>query len=495
MPKGSKSKCGSASHQLLKEKAKNRVNDLEGMFTDLQSARKERRSNDIAVLEERVHQMLREWKSELNDPSPASSLVSGGLGSFSEELEQLLQQWGEEDDATSPLKELAPLKREVDLQNFHDSDLTAFPEDCFINEQPKEDGFQGFDQCKASVSSVHSKVVNNSQFTNQLDSHQFNILQDFEQITGVNNSNLSTELECHQFDLHQDFDYGLLIGANDTERYEQDTMPNIMPNICPPPSAFLGPKCALWDCFRPAQGSTLCQDYCSSGHAVLALNEGLPGMTPILRPGGISLKDGPLFSALSAKTHGKEVGIPKCEGAANTKSPWNAPELFDLVFLEGETIREWLFFDKSRRAFESGNRKQRSLPDYNGRGWHESRKQVMKEYGGQKRSYYMDPQPLNCREWHLYEYEISNHDACALYRLELKHVDEKKSPKGKLTNDSLADLQKKMGRLTAEGSPDNGHPIKSRTKVNKRPDAGNANFAQNQTTLNSESLTDGLSAP
>jgi len=39
-----------------------------------------------------------------------------------------LQQWGEEDDATSPLKELAPLKREVDLQNFHDSDLTAFPE-------------------------------------------------------------------------------------------------------------------------------------------------------------------------------------------------------------------------------------------------------------------------------------------------------------------------------------------------------------------------------
>lgn len=47
---------------------------------------------------------------------------------MSEELEQLLQQWGEEDDATSPLKELAPLKREVDLQNFHDSDLTAFPE-------------------------------------------------------------------------------------------------------------------------------------------------------------------------------------------------------------------------------------------------------------------------------------------------------------------------------------------------------------------------------
>jgi hypothetical protein len=75
MPKGLKSKCGSASHQLLKEKAKNRVNDLEGAFSDLQSARKESRANDIAVLEQQVHQMLREWKSELNEPSPASSLV------------------------------------------------------------------------------------------------------------------------------------------------------------------------------------------------------------------------------------------------------------------------------------------------------------------------------------------------------------------------------------------------------------------------------------
>jgi hypothetical protein len=82
-------------------------------------------------------------------------------------------------------------------------------------------------------------------------------------------------------------------------------------------------------------------------------------------------------------------------------------EFFDLFVLEGETIREWFFFDKSRRAFESGNRKQRSLPDYNGRGWHESRKQVMDELGGLKRSYYKDPQPLNHFEWHLYEYEIS----------------------------------------------------------------------------------------
>uniref|UniRef100_A0A5K0XTZ8 Uncharacterized protein n=1 Tax=Nymphaea colorata TaxID=210225 RepID=A0A5K0XTZ8_9MAGN len=67
------------------------------------------------------------------------------------------------------------------------------------------------------------------------------------------------------------------------------------------------------------------------------------------------------------KTQGKDVGIPECEGAATTKSPWNAPGLFDISVLEGETLREGLFFDKSRRAFESGNRKQQSLPDYSGR--------------------------------------------------------------------------------------------------------------------------------
>jgi hypothetical protein len=137
-------------------------------------------------------------------------------------------------------------------------------------------------------------------------------------------------------------------------------------------------------------------------------------------------------------------------------------EFFDISFLEGETVREWLFFDKPRRAFDSGNRKQRSLPDYNGRGWHESRKQVMKEHAGQKRSYYMDPQPPN-RDWHLYEYEVNSHDGCALYRLELKIVDKKKSPKGKVSKDSLNDLENKMGKLTAAPSPDNGKPVKGKT--------------------------------
>lgn len=55
------------------------------------------------------------------------------------------------------------------------------------------------------------------------------------------------------------------------------------------------------------------------------MNECPPGMTPVIRPGGIDLKDGPLFAALNAKILGKNVGIPVCEGAATAKSPWNAP--------------------------------------------------------------------------------------------------------------------------------------------------------------------------
>lgn len=74
MKKISKSSCKSASHRLFKDKAKNRVDDLQLMFLDLQFARKESRTVDAVVLEEQVHQMLREWKAELNEPSPASSL-------------------------------------------------------------------------------------------------------------------------------------------------------------------------------------------------------------------------------------------------------------------------------------------------------------------------------------------------------------------------------------------------------------------------------------
>lgn len=65
---------GSNHHQQFKDKAKHRVADLQGMFSDLQSARRESRSGDAAVLEEQVYQMLREWSAELDEASPATSL-------------------------------------------------------------------------------------------------------------------------------------------------------------------------------------------------------------------------------------------------------------------------------------------------------------------------------------------------------------------------------------------------------------------------------------
>ncbi|KAF9588646.1 hypothetical protein IFM89_014367 [Coptis chinensis] len=472
-----KTNCKSASHQLFKDKAKNRVDDLHGVFTDLQYARKESRSSDAAVLEEQVHQMLREWKAELNQPSPASSLLGGSLGSFSNDVCRLLKRCEEEDDATSKPTHLNPKPEPVPepetdvVHSFHAGDTTVFQQDYFVNAS-QEQVFQVVNQGKGSLSEAQTTLMNNLGMANHTD--------------------------YQHFDLHQNFDHSLYIGFDGNVQYGEQAVHHIsglLPSISFPPSAFLGPKCALWDCPRPAQGVEWFLDYCSSFHAVLALNEGPPGMTPVLRPGGIGLKDGPLFAALRAKTQGKDVGIPECEGAATTKSPWNAPELFDLSFLEGETIREWLFFDKPRRAFESGNRKQRSLPDYSGRGWHESRKQVMKEFAGLKRSYYMDPQPLNRFEWHLYEYEINNCDVCALYRLELKLVDGKKSPKGKISNDPLADLQKQMGRLTAEFPAESKRAVKSRTKANAKDDTGNVCLASNQIGPASQSFGYGVNTP
>ncbi|CAL0331369.1 unnamed protein product [Lupinus luteus] len=143
-----------------------------------------------------------------------------------------------------------------------------------------------------------------------------------------------------------------------------------------------------------------------------------PGTTSVLRPGGISLKDNLLFSALSAKAQGKYVGIPECEGATNAKSSWNALELFDLSVIEGETIRECLFFDKPRRAFESGNRNK-------------------------------------C-------------DACALYRLDLKLVEGKKNSRANATNDSVADLQKQVRKLSTEFAPDRRRHAKGRAKMNAK---------------------------
>lgn len=457
----------------MKEKEKHVVDKIQGIFTNLQSARKENRANDIVIFEEQMYQFLREWKAELE--SPATSLADGSLGSFTEDLAQLLQAIEEKDDATSPLTKLEPLKNELHPINISDNSGPFFQEKCFDDNQPLDHTFEG------SASTLYSNGFNNTDMS-QLDYHPFSSNQDMDHNTVGHNSDFG------QFDLYQDrnlrhkseiknpesaqfsfeggFDCSQFLIDDDTTQCGDNLIPNILPNIRPPPSAFLSPKCALWDCFRPAQGLEWCRDYCSSCHELLANNEGLPGMTPILRPGGISIKDGPLFAAVLAKTQGKEVGIPNCEGAASTKAPWNAPEFFDLSFLEGETVREWLFFDKPRRAFDSGNRNRRSLPDYSGRGWHESRKQVMKEHGGQKRSYYMDPQPLSYLEWHLFEYEIINNDGCALYRLELKLVDKKKSPKGKVTKESLTDLQNKMGKLTAAfPQSDDGNTVDGKTEA------------------------------
>lgn len=477
----------------MKEKERHMVNKIQGIFTNLQSARKESRATDILIIEEQMHQLLREWKAELE--SPATSLNDGSLGSFPGELAQLLQGFEEKDDAISPLTKPGMFNTDYHQNNINDSNYEFYQEKCFDNYQSLGHTFEG------SASTPFSSPLNSSGMA-QLDFHSFGLNQDMDHNAVGHSSDLigrhkfcqdhilgyNTEVknsESAQFNLEEGFDeYDQLFGDNYTKNFGDNFIPNILPNIRPPPSAFLAPKCALWDCFRPAQGLEQCQDYCSSNHELLAKSED-EGKTPILRPGGIDVKDGPLFAAVLAKTLGKEVGIPKCEGAASAKAPWNASELFDISLLEGETVREWLFFDKPRRAFDSGSRKQRNIPDYCGRGWHESRKQVMKEHGGQKRSYYMDPQPVDYVEWHLYEYEINNHEGClpeknnhngclstkinhgcALYRLELKRVDKKKSPKVKVTKESLADLQNKMGKLTAAApSPDDGKSVKGKTEA------------------------------
>ncbi|GMG98553.1 hypothetical protein Nepgr_000393 [Nepenthes gracilis] len=427
------------------------------MFTNLRFARKENRIHDVAVLEEQVNQILCEWKAELNEPTPASSLLADSVASFSSELARLLWLCDEEDDATSVLAEPAILKHGLDVCALPAGPTAIFDEDYHFNHAPPQD--------------LHNMVTNSLEMTTQSDYFQFDTNHDF------NNELFICPSNIEQYGGHAASDISVLLSSIHT-----------------PPSAFLGPKCALWDCPRPAQGSDRYKDYCSPFHAELALKEGPPGMAPVLRPGGIGLKDGLLFNALRAKMQGKDVGIPECEGAATAKSPWNAPELFDINILKGEAMREWLFFDKPRKAFGSGNRKQRCLSDYNGRGWHESRKQVVKEFGGLKKSYYMDPQPRTDYEWHLFEYEVDNCDSCALYRLELKLADGKKSPKGKVAND-LADLQKRMGRLSADFPAEHKCPVNGKSKGNMKSESGDALSASIAISCSDGSNVHGLLCP
>ncbi|KAJ1285411.1 hypothetical protein BS78_03G278300 [Paspalum vaginatum] len=480
MGKGPSSRAGSR-HQQFRARAKTRVDDLQEVFSGLQSARKDSRPADAAVLEAQLQQMLREWRSELSAPSPASSL-QGNTRELSDppsDTLRLLQLTAaeEEDDATSKMVEqqlpppppanqcqghaqvcqgMKPEPREeavdVAVQQPQPLSQGVMPNGAaavfhdqmyYVNQELTVEDFLYDDDYKINLSGSNPDVLNNLEGIGQLEYPQFN-LPELPPNVYLDMSN------C---------------GQNTGDVFLH--MSDLLTTMTPAPSAFLRPKCALWDCPRPAIGSERWHDYCSMYHADLAVKEeGPPGTMPVIRPRGIDLKDGPLFAALSAKIQGKHVGIPICEGAATAKSPWNAPELFDLYIFEGESIREWLFFDKPRRAFDSGNRKQRSLPDYSGRGWHESRKQVIKDFGGLKRSYYMDPQPSNTYEWHLYEYEINDCDAFALYRLEFKSSDAKKSAKSKLACNPLNEIQQQMVRLSADSPVDTKRIARGRTKAN-----------------------------
>lgn len=174
--------------------------------------------------------------------------------------------------------------------------------------------FQVFEHFNGAAPSLQGTLINSIEASN---------------VHNLLNSNLeiTTQLEYHHLNAHQTSNE-IFLGPSDIEQWEVDGISDFLDlcsNINPPPSAFLGPKCALWDCARPAQLSEGCKNYCSTFHAELAVKECPPGTAPVLRPGGIGLKDGPLFAALRAKVEGNDVGIPECEGAATAKSPWNAP--------------------------------------------------------------------------------------------------------------------------------------------------------------------------
>lgn len=187
-------------------------------------------------------------------------------------------------------------------------------QDFGVTHASQQQGFQLVEQCKGSPSGVNN---NNN--------------------IGDNMGSGANQLDCFSFELPQDFEQNFFSGFDGPCSRGEDAlltqMTDYLPTISPPPSAFLGPKCALWDCPRPAQGwcsdSRPVQgwfpDYCSGLHAAIAQSEGRFGMTPVIRPKGIELKDPLLFAALSAKAQGKDVGVPECEGAATAKSPWNAP--------------------------------------------------------------------------------------------------------------------------------------------------------------------------
>ncbi|NP_001146575.1 Transcription factor VOZ1 [Zea mays] len=478
MGKVPSSRAGSR-HQQFRARAMTRVDDLQEVFSGLQSARKDSRPTDAAILEAQLQQMLREWRSELSAPSPASSLQGNAreLSDPPSDTLRMLQLAAaeEEDDATSKMVEQQQQPPPPANQNQGHAQVCQD-----MKREPRE---EAVDVAVEKPQPLSQGVLLNGAATASAVFHDQELtvedfLYDDDYKIDLSGSNLDVlnnlegivQLEYPQLNLPQELAPNVYIDMSYCGQNAGGVllhMTDLFTTMTSAPSAFLKPKCALWDCPRPAVGSERWHDYCSMYHADLAVQEeGPPGTMPVIRPRGIDLKDGPLFAALSAKIQGKNVGIPICEGAATAKSPWNAPELFDLYIFEGESIREWLFFDKPRRAFVSGNRKQRSLPDYGGRGWHESRKQAMKDFGGLKRSYYMDPQPSNSYEWHLYEYEINECDAFALYRLEFKSSDAKKIVKSKLACNPLNEIQQQMVRLSADSPVDNKRTARGRQHAN-----------------------------
>lgn len=75
---------------------------------------------------------------------------------------------------------------------------------------------------------------------------------------GMNHMNLTEQLDYHSFDFHPELDQQCFPSYNGTCFIGEDGIPQIpdyQQIITPPPSAFLGPKCALWDCPRPALAS------------------------------------------------------------------------------------------------------------------------------------------------------------------------------------------------------------------------------------------------
>lgn len=239
MGQGSKN-CKLPSHQLLKDKAKNRVEDLQFMLNSLQLARKESRARDVATLEEQVNQILRDWKAELDEPTPASSLLEDSLGSFSAELGRLLRQYEEEDDAMSPL---TAVKHGHATDTFavadsagdklvYDVNHTSQPHEFqgFENHMMQQHEFQGFEQYNNAAPSLQGTIISNFE-----DSGLHNLVD--------GNLEISTQLDYHQLDGHQNFDSEIFVDPSGIEQWGVDGISNfsdLFLNISPPPSAFFG---------------------------------------------------------------------------------------------------------------------------------------------------------------------------------------------------------------------------------------------------------------